>query len=98
MIRKIHQVLQHRARPRRHAILVRTQSVVRKTHHQPAEPCVGDYQVGAASSHHHRRAAFARRDDRGHERAFVARLHEQIGRTADAESSVEGERSAGGNR
>ena len=81
-----------------HAGAVRGDGVVGEAQHQAAVAGVGDNQVGAASGHHHRGPALARRGNRRHEGAFVARLGEQVGLSADAEASVLGQRGAGGNR
>ena len=71
------------------------QRVLGVAQHQAAEALVGNDQVGAAAGDADRRAALAGGGEGRDECLLVARLGKEIGRSADAEPGVAGERSAG---
>ena len=97
MVGEIDQVLKHGAGAGGDARAIGCERVLGVAQHQAAEALVGNDQVGAAAGDTDRGAAFPRGGEGRDERLLVAGLGKEIGRSADAEPGIAGERSVGGN-
>ena len=89
---EVHQVLQDGTGIGVDAAVGRHQPFRAKTQHDAAESLVGDDQVGAAADDHGLEAALLRRPQSSDEGFRAAGFRIQVGRAADAESRITGER------
>ena len=94
---EIHEVLKYGPRPGGDPRAIGLQRVLGIAQHQAAETLVGNDQVGAAAGDADLGAALPRGFHCRDERLLVARFGKEIGRSADAESGIAGQRSVGGN-
>ena len=97
MIGEIDEILKHGPGPGHDARAIGAQRGLAESQHKTAEALVGNDQVGAAAGDTNLGAALPGGGKGSDERLLVACLGKQIGRSANAEPGVAGQRSAGRN-